>query len=135
MADYTKVNLVEDVEDMASGFGVEGIQARFARKNLELTKGGVGHFRIEPNTRTPWGHVHSEQEEIYVVVKGSARFAVGDEFVDAETWDAIRVPPCEWRGMEAGPDGAEVLAFGAPFTENKDAELKPGWWPGEQGGS
>ena len=48
MAEYTKVNLVEDVEDMAPGFGVEGIQARFARKN--------------------------------VVVKGSARFAVGDEF-------------------------------------------------------
>ena len=39
------------------------------------------------------------------------------------------MPPGEWRGMEAGPDGAEVLAFGAPFTENKDAELEPGWWP------
>ena len=104
MADYTKVNLVEDVDDMAPGFGVEGIQARFARKNLELTKGGVGHFRIEPNVRTPWGHTHSEQEEIYVVVNGR-------------------------RGMEAGHDGAEVVAFGAPFTDNKDAEMKPGWWP------
>jgi hypothetical protein len=36
--------------------------------------------------------------------------------------------------MEAGPDGAEVIAFGAPFTENKDAQLEHGWWPehGEQ---
>ena len=76
VSEYTKVNLVKDVEDMAPGFGVEGIQARFARKHLELTKGGIGLFRIEPNVRTPWGHVHSEQEEIYVVVKGSARFAV-----------------------------------------------------------
>ena len=71
------------------------------------------------------------QEEIYVVVTGSARFAVGDEFVDARDWDAIRVPPGEWRGMEAGADGAEVLAFGAPFTENKDADMQPGWWPGD----
>jgi quercetin dioxygenase-like cupin family protein len=133
MAEYTKVNLVRDVEDMAPGFGVEGIQARFARKHLELTKGGLGFFRIEPNRRTPWGHVHSEQEEIYVLVSGSARFAVGDELIDAEQWDAIRVPPGEWRGMQAGPDGAEVIAFGAPFTENKDAQLEHGWWPEETG--
>jgi hypothetical protein len=53
VSEYTKVNLVTDVEDMAPGFGVEGIQARFARKHLELTKGGIGLFRIEPNVRTP----------------------------------------------------------------------------------
>ena len=62
------------------------------------------------------------------MVKGSARFAVGDEFVERRVGRDPR-PAGEWRGMEAGPDGAEVLAFGAPFTENKDAELKPGWWP------
>jgi hypothetical protein len=33
------------------------------------------------------------------------------------------------RGMEAGEDGAEVLAFGAPNTDNKDADMEPGWWP------
>ena len=33
------------------------------------------------------------------------------------------------RGMEAGGDGAEILAFGAPNTDNKDAEMQPGWWP------
>ena len=26
------------------------------------------------------------------------------------------------------PGGAEVLAFGAPNTDNKDAEMAPGWW-------
>jgi hypothetical protein len=31
--------------------------------------------------------------------------------------------------MEAGPDGAEILAFGAPNTDNKDAEMRQGWWP------
>jgi hypothetical protein len=31
--------------------------------------------------------------------------------------------------MEAGPDGAEILAFGAPNTDNKDADMEPGWWP------
>ena len=35
------------------------------------------------------------------------------------------------RCLEGGPEGAEVLAFGAPNTENKDAEMVPGWWPAE----
>jgi mannose-6-phosphate isomerase-like protein (cupin superfamily) len=131
MADYTKVNLRADVEDMAPGFGVEGLEARFARKALEMTKGGLAYFHIEPGVRTPWGHIHSEQEEIYLVVSGSARFAVGDEILDVAQWDAVRIPAGEWRAMEAGPEGAEVIAYGAPFTENKDAELKPGWWPEE----
>jgi hypothetical protein len=31
--------------------------------------------------------------------------------------------------MEAADDGAEILAFGAPNTDNKDADLQQGWWP------
>jgi hypothetical protein len=31
--------------------------------------------------------------------------------------------------MEAGPDGAQILAFGAPNTENKDAEMVSDFWP------
>jgi hypothetical protein len=32
------------------------------------------------------------------------------------------------RNMEGGPDGAEVLAFGAPNTDNSDVEMQPDWW-------
>jgi hypothetical protein len=35
------------------------------------------------------------------------------------------------RGFEAGPDGAELIAFGAPGTGPGDAEVVPGWWNGE----
>ena len=31
------------------------------------------------------------------------------------------------RNVEAGPDGAEYIAFGAG-TDPRDAEMKPGWW-------
>jgi hypothetical protein len=34
--------------------------------------------------------------------------------------------------MEAGPDGAEILAFGAPNTDNKDAEMLQDFWPTEE---
>jgi mannose-6-phosphate isomerase-like protein (cupin superfamily) len=130
MADYTRVNLRSDVEDMAPKHGMEGIESRFARRNLELGKSGVSFFKLEPGYRTPFGHTHSEQEEVYVVVSGSAQIGVDDEVVELSQWDALRIPAGAMHAMEGGPDGAEILAFGAPNTENKDAEMKPGWWPG-----
>ena len=51
-----------------------------------------------------------------------------DEVQELAQWDAVRVAPQTMRCLEGGPDGAEVLAFGAPNNDNKDAELVPGWW-------
>jgi quercetin dioxygenase-like cupin family protein len=129
MAAYTRVNLKSDVQDMAPQFGMEGIESRFARTNLELEKSGVSYFRLDPGYRAPFGHTHSEQEEVYVILSGGARVAVGDEVVELGELDAIRIAPETMHGMEAGPDGAEILAFGAPNTDNKDADMQPGWWP------
>lgn len=129
MAAYTRVNLKSDVKDMAPEFGMEGIESRFARKNLELENSGLSYFRLEPGYRAPFGHTHSEQEEIYVVVSGSGRVAIGDEVVDVAEWDAVRIPAGTLHGFEAGADGAEILAFGAPNTDNRDVEMQPGWWP------
>ena len=113
---------------MAPEYGMEGIESRFARTNLELGNSGLSYFRLDAGYRAPFGHTHSEQEEVYVVLSGSGRVAVGDEIVD---WPVGRGADRagELHGMEAGPDGAEILAFGAPNTENKDAEMQPGWWP------
>src|ERR687897_531706 len=60
---YSRANLKSDVQDMAPQFGMEGIEARFARKNLELENSGLSHFRLKPGYRTPFGHTHSEQRE------------------------------------------------------------------------
>jgi quercetin dioxygenase-like cupin family protein len=131
VAEYTKVNLKE-VEDMAPKFGfAPNLESRFARKALELEKSGLSYYKVAPGFRLPFGHTHSEQEEVYLVIAGSARFKLGDEVIDLATWDAIRVPPDTMRGMEGGSDGAEILAFGAPNTENKDVEMEQGWWDGD----
>ena len=129
MADYTKVNLKADVEDMAPKFGMDGIESHFAREALEMKKGGLSLYRYKPGYRLPFGHTHSEQEEVYVVVSGSARMAVEDEILELAQWDAVRVPAGATRATEAGPDGVEILAFGAPKTDGNDADLSPGWWP------
>ncbi|HEY8589803.1 MAG TPA: hypothetical protein VIL55_09660 [Naasia sp.] len=127
MPDYTKVNLGE-VENAAAQRGVEGIEARFARTALDMREGGLSLFRLGPDVRVPWGHRHGEQEEVYVVVSGSARFSLEGEIVELRPLDAIRVPGPVARGMEAGPEGAEIIAFGAPNTENKDGELLGDFW-------
>ena len=129
MAEYTVVNFKRDVEDMAPQFGYSpGMESRFARKNLELEKSGLSYFKLAPDYAIPFGHVHSEQEEVYVVLDGSARAKVGDEIVEMQQWDAIRVAPGAWRSLAGGPDGAELMAFGAPNTENKDVEMSQDFW-------
>jgi mannose-6-phosphate isomerase-like protein (cupin superfamily) len=129
MSDYTKVNLEADVENMAARQGApEGVEARFARSALNMREGGVSLFRTLPNGRTPFGHKHAQQEEIYVITRGSGRIKIEDEIVDLQQWDAIRVAGPLMRAIEAGPEGIEYVAFGAPFTENKDAELDPEFW-------
>lgn len=127
MPDYTLVNLGE-VEDLAPEHGIEGLESRFARTALGMEKGGVSLLRLSPGFRVPFGHRHGEQEEVYVLLSGGARMKLEDEVVELRPLDAVRVPGAVARSMEAGPDGAEILAFGAPDTQNRDAELVPGFW-------
>jgi len=129
MADYTLVNLKTDVEDQAPKFGfAPNLESRFARRTLQLEKSGLSYYRVAPGYRIPFGHHHGEQEEVYLIVCGSARMKLDDEIVDLKQWDALRVPAEVTRGFEAGPDGAEIVAFGAPSTENQDAEMVQDWW-------
>jgi mannose-6-phosphate isomerase-like protein (cupin superfamily) len=125
---YTKANLKRDVENMAPKFDMPSeMEARFARRPIAGETLGLSHMTLAPNFRIPFGHKHSGQEEVYVVVRGSGRVKVGDEVVELDQWDAIRFDTDTMRQMEAGPDGIEYIAFGAG-TDPLDAEMTPGWW-------
>jgi mannose-6-phosphate isomerase-like protein (cupin superfamily) len=128
MAGYTTLNL-KDVEDQAPNFGLSpDLEARMARVPLELEQFGLSYQRIAPNFRLPFAHKHKNQEEAYVVVSGSMRAKVGDDIVDLGQWDVLRVDKDTVRGFEAGPEGAEVIAVGAPNTGPGDAETTNDWW-------
>ena len=99
--------------------------------HLEAEHTGVSHHRVKPGKRQGFAHKHDQAEEVYVVLKGSGRIKLDDEIVELGRWDALRVPPGLMRGMEAGDEGAEVLAFGAPNTENGDVEMVRDWWTDE----
>jgi mannose-6-phosphate isomerase-like protein (cupin superfamily) len=129
---YTLRNLKEDVEDSAPRFGgAPDMEARFAREALELEESGLSYQRAAPGYRFPFGHTHKKQEEVYVVVGGSGRMKLDDEIVELEQWDVVRVPPGTWRCYEGGPEGVEILVFGAPKvgeTVAEDVEIQPSWW-------
>jgi len=127
MATYTKKNL-RDVENAAPKFGMpDELQARFARTALGGETLGLSLMKLAPNFRIPFGHKHADQEEVYVVVRGSARVKVDDEIVELDEWDAIRFDKDTMRDVEAGPQGVEYIAFGAG-DDPTDAEMAPGWW-------
>jgi mannose-6-phosphate isomerase-like protein (cupin superfamily) len=129
LADYTKVNMKEEVEDQAPNFGLSpNLEARMARVPLELEGFGVSYQRIAPNYRVPFAHRHKQQEEVYVVISGGGRAKLEDEIVDLKQWDALRVPKDTMRGFKAGPEGLEVIAIGAPNTGPGDAVMEDDFW-------
>jgi mannose-6-phosphate isomerase-like protein (cupin superfamily) len=123
---YTLRNL-DDVEDTAPRFGLgDQGEVRSAREDLRARDIGLTHYRWKPGRRVGFGHYHSTDEEIYVVVRGSGRMKLNDDVVDIRANDAVRVAPTTVREWEAGPDGLELIAFGT-HTEG-DGGLERDWW-------
>ena len=131
---FTRKNLKADTEDVGSNFdGSPDLEFRLATKALEMEHSGLGYQRIPPNYRFPYGHTHRQQEETYVVLRGSGRMKLDDEIIELEEWDAVRVSPGTWRAYEAGPEGLEIFVIGAPnLGENPrdDVEGERDWWAG-----
>ncbi|MDQ6815855.1 MAG: hypothetical protein M3018_00400 [Actinomycetota bacterium] len=127
MSGYTIKNL-KDIENAAAERGIDGLESRFGRKHMDSEHLGVTYFRYSPAFKTPVGHKHREQEEAYVVVRGSGRVKLDDELVELRQWDVVRVAPQVTRGFEAGPDGLEMIAIGADRPEGGDGEMVQDFW-------
>ncbi|HZQ81806.1 MAG TPA: cupin domain-containing protein [Gaiellaceae bacterium] len=129
MADYTHLNLKDDVENMSEKFGLApDLEARFGRNALGLQGGGFSYQRVAPDIEAPFGHRHKTQEEVYVVISGGGRIKLEDEVRDLKQWDVVRVPPETARAFAAGPDGLELIAIG--FGQGGEAEMIEKPWAG-----
>ena len=118
MAGYTIKNLM-DLDD-ATGGSVPGLEARFARSHIDSEHLGLTHMKYGPDTRTPFGHSHREQEEVYVVISGSGQVKLDDEVLDVGAWDVVRVAPATIRAFHSGPDGLELLIVGSDRPADGD---------------
>jgi mannose-6-phosphate isomerase-like protein (cupin superfamily) len=129
---FTLSNIKEDLEDIGPGFrGAPDLEFRAATRALELEHSALSYQHVPAGYRFPYGHTHTTQEEVYVVVHGTGRMKVDDEIIELKQWDAVRVPPGTWRGYEAGPEGLEILVIGAPNLGEhvrEDVDGQRDWW-------
>ena len=126
MSDYT-ITKLEKSKDFAAANGVGEVGViRFPREDVEAKATGFAHLSLKPNKRHPFPHRHQKAEEIYIVLSGSGRVKLEDELRDLSTHDIVRVAPQVTRGFEAGPEGMELLAFGA--RHEGDGELGADFW-------
>ncbi len=127
MSAYTIKNLM-DIEDSASG-RAPGVQARFARGHIDSEHIGLTRISYEPDTRSPMGHSHREQEEVYLILSGSGRIKLDDDIIDLRPWDVVRVAPTTVRGFHSGPEGLDLIAIGSARPEGGDGVPAPEvWW-------
>jgi mannose-6-phosphate isomerase-like protein (cupin superfamily) len=97
-----------------------------ARAALDAEQTGLTHFRLRPGKRSPFSHRHRQAEEVYLVLSGSGRIKLDDQFFDVRALDAVRVAPRVARALEAGPDGLEFIVFG-PHHEADGEPVNDGW--------
>ncbi len=107
MADYT-VKRFDEMEPILGGV------FRRARASLGASAFGMQVLQMPPGADfyPNHDHAHDGQEEVYVVLGGSADFDIDGERVHAEPETAIRVAPTTKRQIRPGPDGVRILAVG-----------------------
>jgi quercetin dioxygenase-like cupin family protein len=127
MSTYKKLNFA-DVKDLAPDYGMSEMgEARFARGALGAERIGMAKYRVNPGQRLPFGHRHDQSEETYLVLAGAGRFRVEDDVFDVGPHDIVYCAPSAMRSWEAGPEGMELLAFGA-HTEGEDTQMEREFW-------
>jgi uncharacterized cupin superfamily protein len=110
-----------DVVDYA---GLEG-RVKKIRRAVGATAFGVNFFDEPPFSE---GLEHNEtstnQEEVYVYVRGSGTLRLDGEELEVREGMAVRVSPEVTRQPIAGEDGLAWVAIGAP----RDARYQPPSW-------
>jgi mannose-6-phosphate isomerase-like protein (cupin superfamily) len=108
MEDYT----VKKLEDMEAVYG--GAFKR-ARAELGVSSFGIQVMDLPPNFDQYPEHDHTDddQEEVYLVLQGSAEIEVEGERISLDPETIIRVGPGAKRKIRTGSEEARVLALGA----------------------
>lgn len=94
---------------------IPGIRFRGARAALGVSAWGMNILDLDPGCdgHPEHDHSHDGQEEVYVVLSGSAELHVDGAAHPLVAGSLVRVGPALTRRLIAGPDGARLLAIGA----------------------
>src|SRR6266516_2617206 len=108
MADYV-IKHLDDTPDVMGDYPGEmkmltyelgAERVAFTWRRMPQHTGGKGSY----------GHRHKEAEEIYFVASGKLQFKLGDDVVELEKGNAVRVAPETWRSVwNNEPEDAELI--------------------------
>jgi mannose-6-phosphate isomerase-like protein (cupin superfamily) len=103
-----------DIDEL-EGEGPGGM-VRKARRALGARAFGFNYFTFGPNVDgREHDHAAAPQEEVYFVVRGSGRMRIDDDEIDLKPGRFVRVDAESRRLPISGPDGLELVTFGAPI--------------------
>jgi mannose-6-phosphate isomerase-like protein (cupin superfamily) len=93
MTDHTIVR-ADDVDDHYAGTSVPG-EFRSLTRALGAEQLAVTLIRVPPHSdfEQGTGHYHEEQEEVYIVTRGTLTMRFGDEIQQVGAGTAVRVAP------------------------------------------
>jgi mannose-6-phosphate isomerase-like protein (cupin superfamily) len=107
---YTYVDV-----DSLEGEGPGGM-VRKTRRATGTRAFGFNYFTIPPGVvGREHDHAEEEMEEVYFVVKGGGTMRIDGEELELRPGRFVRVDPGSRRMPIAGPDGLELVTFGAPL--------------------
>lgn len=103
---YTKVDY-ESVEPVGDGL-------HFLRDPLGCENVGVSVLEVDPGwTGMEHDHADDGQEEVYVLIDGSATVTVDGEDVALDAGDALRIPAESTRQIHNGDTESKFVLVGA----------------------
>jgi len=123
MSEYT-VKSIEELESIHHG------AVKLAGAELGIRSFGMQVLDFPGGFTDYHAHDHSEdgQEEVYVLLRGSAEFEIDRERVAVAAGQLVRIPPAAMRKVLPGPDGVRILAIGRasdrPYQRPEDFRLE-----------
>lgn len=114
MTDVT-LKQVSDLDYYKGERAIPGMKFRSAARELGVTAWGMNVIEIDAGCKSYPEHDHLKdgQEEVYVVLEGSAMMQSGSEKWSLEVGSLVRVGPGAKRKFMPGPNGVTLLAIGA----------------------
>lgn len=80
----------------------------FLKDSSKATGTEISFSTLPPNTELSYFHIHKENEETYIILKGSGDFQIDDICFPITEGSVVRVAPSAKRGMRNSSDGTMI---------------------------
>ena len=129
MSDVTVVKWA-DVPNGAAGWGLSDAQMemRIGRGPLGLKEHGVSFAKFGKGFVPTFGHTQKQQEEVYVILSGTALMNIDGTVSEVGPGTAVRIGAGVWRSFRAKDEDVTMIITGAPAVDD-DGDIDMNWWP------